>query len=180
MTEEEKIAAANAKNGADGETVIDPKLSDAEKVLALEEQNKKLFERAKKGEGFVKGADGKWTKKTETVVENKTITTEKNANQNQDNQMYTREQLDLRIEGYTDKEVEFITANGGRKSLEDPNSFVSIAIKQTAEQRRAEVAASRTASTGGADTTSTKLTVEQMNAMPLKDLEKALPHAPGN
>lgn len=178
MNEEEKIAAANAKNGAEGEAAIDPKLSESEKVAALEEQNKKLFERAKKAEGFVKQEDGTWAKKTQTAP--KPSETNNGENNNQNDKMYNREELDLRMDGYTDKEVEFISKNGGRKSLEDANSFVSIAIKSTKEQRRAELAASRTSDSGGTGEIISKLTIEKMNSMPLKDLEAILPKAPLN
>lgn len=173
------IVTADTSNSNDEEVVIDSKLSDAEKVIALEAQNKKIFARAKKAEGFTQDENGKWIKKsstTETVRPSETIT-----QANAGDRMYTREELDLRMDGYTDAEVQFISKNGGRKSLEDSKSFVSVAIKSSKEQRDAERAASQTSNAGGGvDTTGTKLTVEQMNSMSLKDLEKALPHAPGN
>ena len=36
---------------------------DSEEVTALKEANRQLFERAKKGEGFIKQEDGSWVKK---------------------------------------------------------------------------------------------------------------------
>lgn len=171
-------ANGNASNAADGESVIDSTLSDAEKVVALEEQNKKLFERAKKGEGFVKDSAGNWIKKTSTDA--KPSDNLPTGNTNSNDKMYTREEFDLRMDGYSDKEVDFISKNGGRKSLEDSSSFVSVAIRSSQEQRKAEIAASRTSGSGGVGETGSKLTIEQMNSMPLKDLEAVLPKAPGN
>lgn len=173
-------ANANASNGNDEEIVIDSKLSDAEKVKILEGTVSKLYPRMKKAEGFVKDIDGKWIKKPDTATKpSENLSTEGQSN-SQNDKMYSREELDLRMDGYTDKEVEFISKNGGRKTLEDPNSLVSVAIKSTQEQRRAEAAASRTSNSGGAGETVSKLTIDQMNSMPLADLEKVLPKAPLN
>lgn len=174
------IANTDASNGTEVETVIDPKLSEAEKIAALEDHNKKLFERAKKAEGFVKNSDGRWIKKPDTAAKPSENLSTEGQNNSQSDKMYSREELDLRMDGYTDKEVEFISKNGGRKTLEDPNSLVSVAIKSTQEQRRAEAAASRTSNSGGAGETVSKLTIDQMNSMPLADLEKVLPKAPLN
>lgn len=45
---------------------------DSDDVKKLKEQNKKLFERAKKAEGFVKDKDGNWVKKAKPALQQKT------------------------------------------------------------------------------------------------------------
>jgi hypothetical protein len=73
--------------------------------------------------------------------------------------------------------VEFILKNGGRKVLEDKNSYVTIAINSRREQSKAEQAASKVTDTGNMSEVERKFTKEQMQNMPLKDLEKILPKA---
>jgi hypothetical protein len=85
------------------------------------------------------------------------------------------EVVDLRLDGYSKQEVEFILRNGGRKSLEDANSFVSIAINTQREQRQAEQAASQVADTSGQSEIERKYTPEQLRNMSVKELETLLP-----
>lgn len=85
--------------------------------------------------------------------------------------------VDLRLDGYSKDEVKWILQNGGRKSLEDPNSFVSIAIKTKREQTRAEQAASAVADTSQMSEIERRFTSEQLANMSVKELEKILPHA---
>ncbi len=84
--------------------------------------------------------------------------------------------VDLRLDGYSKKEVEWIMTNGGRKSLDDPNSLVSIAIKAQREQTKAEAAASAVGDTSGLSEFERKYTPEQLRNMSVSDLEKILPH----
>lgn len=71
MAEETKIENTDSPNGAENQDadkdleldLEDETLSDEDKVKKLTETNKKLFERAKKAEGFEKQADGSWIKK---------------------------------------------------------------------------------------------------------------------
>lgn len=86
------------------------------------------------------------------------------------------EVVDMRLDGFSKKEVEWVMANGGRKALDDANSLVSIAIKASREQSKAEAAASATRDTTGLSEVERKYTLEQMAVMPLSDLEKILPH----
>lgn len=87
------------------------------------------------------------------------------------------ETLDLRLDGYTRDEVEFIARNGGRKALEDKNSYVAIALNTKREQERAERAASQTADTSGMSEFERKYTPEMLANMSVAELEKIVPKA---
>lgn len=78
------------------------------------------------------------------------------------------------LEGYKPDEVRFIIANGGRKVLEDKDSFVTIAVNAKREQRLAEVAATAASGSGQSDVLK-QYTPEQLKNMKAKDLEKLLP-----
>ena len=85
------------------------------------------------------------------------------------------EVVDLRLDGYSKSEVQWIMNNGGRKVLDDPNSLVSIAIKAQREQMKAEQAASQVADTSGLSEIERKYTPEQLRNMSVKELETLLP-----
>lgn len=86
--------------------------------------------------------------------------------------------IDLRIDGYTREDADFILRNGGRKALEDANSYVSIAIKARRDQRLSEEAASQTSQNSSQlSEVERKYTPEQLKNMSSKELEKILPHA---
>ncbi len=87
------------------------------------------------------------------------------------------EVVDLRLDGYSKKEVEWIMNNGGRKVLDDPNSLVSIAIRAQREQQKAEQASADVSSTVGVSEIERKYTPEQLRNMPIKELEALLPRA---
>jgi len=84
------------------------------------------------------------------------------------------EVIELRLDGYSKEEVSFIVKNGGRKALTD-NSFVKVAIDKIREQKDAEKAIPEMDS--NKSDIERKYTTEQLRTMPLKDLEKILPHA---
>ena len=77
MTDEiEDLDSTNQENENDNSTNINDTSDDnTEDVEALKEQNKKLFARAKKAEGFVL-ENGQWIKKPQPKVETKTETKE--------------------------------------------------------------------------------------------------------
>lgn len=106
------------------------------------------------------------------LKEGKSITQpEKNSNLNE-------ALIDLRIDGYSREDADFILRNGGRKALEDANSYVSIAIKARREQRLSEEAASQTLQNSSQlSEVERKYTPEQLKNMSAKELEKILPHA---
>lgn len=87
------------------------------------------------------------------------------------------EVLDLRLDGYTKPEVEFIMKNGGRQALEDKTSYVAIALNTKREQEAAEHAASETTSGAGLSEIERKYTPEQLANMSIEELEKILPRA---
>lgn len=142
----------------------------SEDVGKLKEQNKKLFERAKKAEGFEKQPDGSWVKKEKPQPK-----PQENITRNE----YTLndEVVDLRLDGYSKQEVDFIMKNGGRKVLEDKNSYVSIAINARKEQAKAEAEASKGVDTSGQSEFERKYTPEMLKNMTKEELAKILPHA---
>jgi hypothetical protein len=85
------------------------------------------------------------------------------------------EVVDLRLDGYSKSEVEFIMRNGGRKTLEDSNSLAAIAIKAARDQRKAEEESSKVRTTSGGSAIERKYTPEQLRNMSSQDLEKLLP-----
>lgn len=87
------------------------------------------------------------------------------------------EALELRLDGYSKDEVKFIQSNGGRAVLEDPTSFVSIALNTKREQKRAEDAAGKVVDTSSLSEVERKYTPEQLENMPLDELYKVLPKA---
>jgi hypothetical protein len=87
------------------------------------------------------------------------------------------EVADMIRQGYTKADAEFIQRNGGKKALEDANSYVAVAMRTVHEQRRAEEASSAVNSTQGQTEVERKYTPEQLKNMSVADLEKILPHA---
>lgn len=161
---EQEIIDSTTDTEMDAEITLDDASSEVD-VEALKEQNKRLFERAKKAEAKLK------SQKTETKP-SMNITNEKPNTYGIDDEV-----LDLRLEGYSKQQVEFIMRNGGRKSLDDKNSLTYIAINQQKEQDRAERAASQTMDNSSVSEVERKYTAEQLNNMTISDLEKILPHA---
>lgn len=84
---------------------------------------------------------------------------------------------DLILNGYSKDETRFILANGGRKALDDKDSFVAVAIASKREQRRTEQAASETSNNGYSVPGGKTITEQQMREMSLEELERNLPHA---
>lgn len=157
---EQEIIDSTTNTDTDTDIILDDASGEVD-VEALKEQNKKLFERAKKAEAKLK-----------QVKPTQNITNDKPNTYGIDDEV-----LDLRLEGYSKSDVEFIMKNGGRKSLEDKNSLVAIAINQKKEQERAERASSQTVDTSSMSEVERKYTPEQLNNMSVSDLEKILPRA---
>jgi hypothetical protein len=85
------------------------------------------------------------------------------------------EVVDLRLDGYSKDDVQFIMKNGGRKTLEDKNSYVSIAINARKEQARAEAEANKVVDTSGHSEIERKYTTDQLKNMSKEELAKILP-----
>lgn len=86
------------------------------------------------------------------------------------------EALDLRLDGYSKDEVNFIIRNGGRKAL-DSDPYVKNAISAMREQRVAEDEASKAKDTSGISTFEKKYPQEKLAKMTAEELAKILPHA---
>lgn len=86
------------------------------------------------------------------------------------------ERLELRLQGYSKDDVNFIMNNGGPKVLEDATSLVAIALNTKKEQKRAEEMASQTEQSSTLSEIERKYTVEQMQNMSVEELGKLLPH----
>jgi hypothetical protein len=87
------------------------------------------------------------------------------------------EVVDLRLDGYSKQDVEFIMKNGGRKVLDDKTSYVTIALNTKREQAKAEAEANKVTDTTGMSEIERKYTPEQLKNMPLAELKKIVPHA---
>lgn len=166
----------NATSGTtDDQTELDTLREGIDDPMVLKAQlgketeaRRQLTARAKNAEAEVKDLKTKLAE-----VESKDITTPSD----QPNKVTFDEAVELRLDGYSKQETEWIMQNGGRKVLEDPNSLVSIALKASREQRRAEEAASAVSSTVGLSEIERKYTPEQLAAMSVKELEAILPRA---
>ena len=165
--QEEQIENGNSLNA---EQDIELTLEDDVDVEALKEQNKKLFERAKKAEGFSKQPDGSWVKTEKKIIKESVSAPQTDLKE----EVWTIAEF-IR-EGYDRDDVDFILKNGGRTALKDPNSLVSLALKSKTEQKRAEDAASK-ATSGGSGEIIGKVTLQDLSKMSAEEMKKHLPHA---
>ncbi len=155
MSEEKDIENIDSLNDAEQEQdnldLVDddkPSLEDyielKEKADKLEETNKKLYARLK---------NSSQSNKTEPLKDDS-----------------WKERIELKVEGYSDAEVDFILRNGGKKGLE--NDFVKKAIEVKREQLRAEQALV-SEDTSKSDIEK-KYTQDQLKNMSTEDLEKLI------
>lgn len=151
---------------------IDHSLDAEAKLAALEEQNKKLFARAKRAEGFTQLSDGSWVKKEKP----QTIIKEESQKLNPLD-ILRDDAFKLYREGYEEEDIELILKNGGRKILEDKGNALTLGLQAKREQRLAEQAANQTNTSGGSSEVERKYTPEQLANMSRKELEAILPHA---
>jgi len=144
----------------DTEDVITLKREDYEKLTKRAKAVPSLLARTRKAE-----AKNKAPQINKTEVNNDSLKDE----------MWTI--ADYIRDGYDREDVDFIMRNGGRDALKDSNSYVSIALKQKMEQRKAENA---TLQNGGGSQLSEferKYTPEQLENMSSAELAKILPRA---
>jgi hypothetical protein len=134
-----------------------------EDVEKIKELNKKLYERAKKAEADKRALADQLKNKPQDIIK-----TEYSLND---------EVVDLRLDGYTKADVEFIMKNGGRKALEDKTSYTAIAINVRKEQARAEAEANKVVDTSGMSEIERKYTPEMLKNMSVEELKKIVPHA---
>ena len=83
------------------------------------------------------------------------------------------EKLELKIDGYSDEEIEFIQQIGGKKSLENP--YVKQTIDNMREKKRAEEAV--ISDSGSKSDIEKKYSDSELRNMPIEELEKILPKA---
>lgn len=149
----------------DEDGYISPANPTVDDFRALEKVNKRLFKRAKKAEGKIKGLDGAAPTVTPTSA-NTTV------DQSKEDAAW-RERMELKTDGYSDEEIAYIQQSGGRKALE--NTYVKATIETMRKQKQAEAATVETGA--GKSEVEKKYTDEQLRAMTPAELEKLLPHA---
>jgi hypothetical protein len=170
MSEQDSVAEATISDDTQLDSLregIDDPIVLKQQLQKEAEARRQLTARAKTAEQEKRDA---LTKLAE--LESKTIT---NSSPESKPYQINDEVVDLRLEGYSKKEVEWIMKNGGRKELEDPTSYTSIAIKAQREQTKAEQAASQVADISGLSEIERKYTQEQLKNMSIKELEAILP-----
>lgn len=172
MSEQDSAAEAIISDQAELETLregIDDPMVLKEQLRKEADARRQLTARAKKAEEELRSL------KTQTFqAESKEVTSVSPESKPYE---INDEVVDLRLDGYSKEEVAWIMKNGGRKELENPTSYTSIAINARREQQRAEQAASQTADTSGLSEIERKYTKEQLANMSVKELEAILPKA---
>ena len=122
----------------------------------------------------VYGQKEHWKKKAnhkeETPIEKPKEEITKNNDGNDESNW--REKMELKTDGYSEKEIEFIQQNGGKKSLENP--IVKEAISNIREQDKANNAVITDDNKSDVEK---KYSPEQLEGMPVEELEKLLPKA---
>lgn len=167
----------NVDTSNDTETTVNDSSTAEEKLLALEEQNKKLYARAKKAEGFVQDSSGNWVKK-EAPKPQATISEQRESTKPSD--ILKADEFKLYRQGYTESEIDFIMHNGGMKALADDKSPLVLGLKVAREQRKAEEAAGKVGDTSGQSEVERKYTAEQMRNMKKEDLANLIGYANSN
>lgn len=109
----------------------------------------------------------KATRSKDEVTEQKPLQTTANADD------AWRQKMELKVEGFSEDEVDFILKNGGRKGLENP--FVKTAIDSIRTQKQAESAVVDTDT--GKSEIEKKYPLEEQRKMSVADLDKILPKA---
>lgn len=172
MSEQDPVAAATNADQTELDTLregIDDPMVLKDQLRKEADARRQLTARAKKAEEELKAL------KTQAIrSETDQVTTPPPASEPVN---INDEVVDLRLDGYSKDEVAWIMKNGGRKALEDKNSYTSIAINARREQLKAEQAASQVNDTAGLSEIERKYTPEELKSMPLKELEAILPKA---
>lgn len=137
----------------------DPTAED--RVAQLEEQNRKLFERAKKAEGFVKDSEGNWVKKEKPQTQNINNTQA----QVKPLDILRSDEMKLHRMGYDEEEIVLIMNNGGAKILENKTHPLVLGLQTSREQKKAETASGLVSDKVGLSEVERKYTPEQMRNM---------------
>jgi len=163
----------NVDTTNDTDTTVNDSLTAEEKLAALEEQNKKLYARAKKAEGFVQDDSGNWVKKE--VKPKADISEVRDTARPSD--ILRSPEFVLHREGYNEDEIDIIMKNGGREILKNEKHPITLGLKAAREQRIAEEAAGKLGDKSGTSDVERKYTEAQMRAMKKEDLEKLIGYA---
>lgn len=157
----------------DTETTVNNSLSAEERAQALEEQNKKLFARAKKAEGFIQDSNGNWVKRERPVQAD--ISDKQTIPKPSD--ILKADEFKLYRQGYSESEIDLIMHNGGIKAIADEKSPLALGLKVAREQRKAEEASGQTSDKTGLSEIERKYTTEDMRNMKADDLANIIGYA---
>lgn len=136
-----------------------------EMIRRLSDSNKKLYARAKKAEAKAKEP------KPASEVTKTEVQEHKQTNPNSDTDIKL-ERLELKTDGYSSDEVDFIMSNGGRKALS--SDYVTAAIESMRAKKKSQEASPEDSPKSPVYK---KHTEQDLRNMPLSELEKILPLA---
>lgn len=142
-----------------------------ERVIRVEETNKRLYERTKKAEAEAKEAKAKLIEVKPEISETVTKTTIQKPSD-----ILNSDEFKLYRDGYNNKEIDQIMLNGGYKILEDKTNPLVLGLQAVKEQRGAENAASATSDSSGLSDIERKYTEQDMRNMTKEELAKLVPH----
>jgi hypothetical protein len=175
-TNTENLDSTNETADNDTDITIDDTLDADAKVAVLEDRNRKLFERAKKAEGFTKQSDGSWVKKEKpqpkqdsTLTESKSapdtrslyeqVSLLKNLEQDEMNELES-EAKDLGVDV-----VKYLKSNSGK------NHLATIRKERKSKEASPEIA--------NASPILRKYTQNDISNMSAAELERAIKNAQG-
>lgn len=162
MDNENELQDSQELAGTETDQISEPTLEDYQK---LAQKNKALFARAKKAEQRAKEVEES-TRDRETQAPKEPAGLDPSVSERLD-------RIDLKTEGYSDEEVDFLMKLGGKKALEDKR--VKAGIETLRQQAKAEAATVDT-DTAKSDIEK-KYTPDQLKGMSASELEKILPKA---
>lgn len=152
-----KYMAEEAIEEQDSQPVEEATPQETEVVAEdLAEKNKQLYERAKKAEAKVK------------ELEKKPAPLQTNESSSTSDERFER--LELKTEGYSGDEVDFLMQNGGRKALDN-----KIAMAGIEAIRKAKKSTDATPSGTAKSAVYQKFTEQDLRRMSAEELEKIIP-----
>lgn len=113
--------------------------------------------------------------KSEAILERQKKRREKPQEQPNPQAPDRMDRLELKIDGYSDSEIDFIIKHGGKAALE--NEFVKAAIESTRAKAEAARKAQDATPSGTNSPIYRKFSQADLNNMSVEELEKILPHA---
>lgn len=175
MEEETNIETTNSSNGTEEVATVETTETETTEqevdVEKLKEQNAKLFERAKKAEGYVKDSEGKWVKKQRPKAELQ----EQKPVQPSAGSIY--EQVSL-LKNIEQDEMEDIESQASDLGVDVIKFIKSGAGKTYLNQIRAKKKSENASeSIPGKSPVFKKFTQDDIGKMSAEELAKILPHA---